>query len=415
MLHRLLQTTRAAGARRAASTFRAADTVVHANPNPGTLPPNSALKFGQNYSDHMLFCDWTQEGGWKAPRITEYGNLSLSPACSVLHYAMSCFEGMKAYRDADGQIRLFRPEMNTRRFQTSMSRLGMPEFDQVELAQAIANLIKVDENWVPEGDGYSLYIRPTAMATNVGLGLAPPTNVSIFTILSPSGPYYSDKDGKPSFAPVKLYADKENVRAWPGGVGANKVGGNYGPTIAPQMEAAQHGCAQTLWLFDDENSGDPVVTESGTMNFFVVVADKATGKPTLFTAPLGVRNDILPGVTRDSCLHLARGWAASGGSDADGPDLSGGVQEQDTRMSTLVEAFKDGRVLEAFGAGTAAIISPVSGILYEGVQYDVPTGAGIGPVSKALLTTLGDIQYGRVDHEWSVKLEDVGAYMQSKQ
>lgn len=200
------------------------------------------LQFGRTFTDHMLSIDWNNKTGWTTPLISEHSNLSLSPASLVLHYGIECFEGMKAYLDANGHIRLFRPQLNMKRMQDSMNRLALPPLDMDGLLRCIKQLLVVDKRWIPSKDGYSLYIRPTAIATSPYLGVQAPSHAKVFVILSPVGPYY-----KSGFAPVKLYADSLNVRAWPGGVGNVKVGGNYGPTIALSRDALEkHGCQQVL-------------------------------------------------------------------------------------------------------------------------------------------------------------------------
>ena len=182
--------------------------------------PNEELQFGATFSDHMLEVDWTSEGGWEAPRIVPYGDITLSPAVSSLHYGLQCFEGMKAYVDADEKVRLFRPEMNMLRMNSSMDRLCLPQFNGAELLECIKELVKLDSDWIPRGEGYSLYLRPTGISTQPTLGVGRPTQARIFVILSPVGPYYPE-----GFKPVNLFASRENVRAWPGGTGDTKIGG----------------------------------------------------------------------------------------------------------------------------------------------------------------------------------------------
>jgi|TARA_B110000208_G_scaffold31394_1_gene41284 branched-chain amino acid aminotransferase len=182
--------------------------------------PKEDLVFGATFSDHMLEVDWTSEGGWEAPRIVPYGDISLSPAVSSLHYGLQCFEGMKAYVDDEERVRFFRPEMNMARMNSSMDRLCLPQFNGDELLKCIKTLVKQDSDWIPRGEGFSLYIRPTGISTQPTLGVGRPTQARIFVILSPVGPYYPE-----GFKPVNLYASRENVRAWPGGTGDTKIGG----------------------------------------------------------------------------------------------------------------------------------------------------------------------------------------------
>jgi branched-chain amino acid aminotransferase len=203
------------------------------------LPSREGLLFGKHFSDHMLDCDWDSTNGWHAPKIIPYGDLTLSPAAMVLHYGIECFEGMKAYKDKVGNIRLFRPDCNMERLNNSMKKMSLPQLDTNQVIELIKALVKLDQRWVPEGDGYSLYIRPTAIAIDPHLGVQVSNKCKFFVITCPVGPYYAS-----GFKPVKLLADDRNVRAWPGGSGASKIGANYAPTIAPQMAANELGCAQ---------------------------------------------------------------------------------------------------------------------------------------------------------------------------
>ena len=332
----------------------------------------------------MLEIDWDEKTGWANPVIKPYGNLSLSPAASCFHYGIECFEGMKAYKDKNGKMLMFRPDCNMERLNNSMKRLCLPGIDSAQLIECIKQLLKLDESWVPEKDGYSMYIRPTAIGLAKSLGVARSTSCKLYVILSPVGPYY-----KSGFKPIRLLANTKDVRAWPGGVGNSKLGGNYGPTILPATNANAQGCEQVLWLFGEDHQ----ITEVGAMNIFFVLK-KADGGKELVTAPL-TRGDILPGVTRRSILELARNW------EKKDPSLS--VSERWLTMREIAAAGKDGRLLEAFGAGTAVVIAPVKGIMYDGVEIKVPTGDEIGPVAKKMWTAVTDIQYGRVPHPtWAV-------------
>jgi branched-chain amino acid aminotransferase len=241
---------------------------------------------------------------------------------------------MKAYKDAQGRIRLFRPDCNFERMSNSMVRLAMPPLDSEGFFECLKWLVQMEKSWIPDMDGYAIYIRPTAIGNSPFLGVAASDHVKLFCILSPVGPYY-----KHGFVPVKLYADTKNVRAWPGGAGNAKVGGNYAPTIAPAKEALKHGCQQIMWLFGPEHH----VTEVGAMNIFFLLK-KADGKVELVTAPL-TRGDILPGVTRRSILEMTREWTsktnpiavASAYGDVE-------VSERFLPMAEVVEASKSGRV-----------------------------------------------------------------------
>lgn len=366
------------------SSIDASKLTVEKTTSPKAKTPNEELVFGRTFTDHMLEIDWDTTNGWHAPRIIPYQNLSLSPACTALHYGIECFEGMKAYKDSNGDVRLFRPNKNIERMNHSMTRLSMPGISGNNgFLECLKTLIKLDESWIPQQEGYSLYIRPTAIGTSPFLGVHASEQVKFFTILSPVGPYY-----RSGFKPVRLYADTHNVRAWPGGVGNAKVGGNYAPTIHPSQQAAKaHNCSQVLWLFGEDHQ----VTEVGAMNIFFAIKNAKTGETELITPPL-TRGDILPGVTRDSILGIARTWKHVS------------VQERFITMKEIREASKEGRLLEAFGSGTAAVVSPVSGIVYENEEVKIPTGDKPGPLAMEFWNALIAIQYGRVEHPWSMKI-----------
>lgn len=292
---------------------------------------------------------------------------------------------MKAYKSLDDEsLRMFRPDMNMKRLASSMDRLHMPgaDFDHNELIQCISELVKLDEKWVPYGEGYSLYLRPTVIATHKFLGLAAPDSILLYVITSPVGPYY-----KTGFQPIRLMTDTNYVRAWPGGTGMAKVGGNYAPTMKPQFLAAEQGYSQVLWLFGENEE----ITEVGAMNVFFYLINEKTQLPELVTAPL-TRGDILPGVTRDSILHLARSWG----------DFE--VSERYATMPEIVKAAEDGRLIEAFGAGTAAVVTPISSIRHKG--KDIGISADTGELTKRIWNEITGIQYGKVAGPagWSVKL-----------
>jgi branched-chain amino acid aminotransferase len=273
------------------------------------------------------------------------------------------------------------------RMNASLARLELPHFDGAQLTKLLGELVKLEKDWIPRGDGFSLYLRPTVIGTHPFIGVGPSARCKLFVICSPVGPYYPE-----GFKPVSLYADEVHVRAWPGGTGRYKLGSNYGLTIRPQVEAAQRGYAQVLWLFGEQQ----LVTEVGTMNFFVFWRNKRTGRKELVTAPLD--GTILPGVTRQSILDLAREW-----DEFD-------VREQDFTIHELVEAAQEKRLLEAFGAGTAAVVAPVKGFCYKDKDYAVPLdpkdpSAGAGQLTKRFWDAITDIQYGRTASEWSVRVQ----------
>ncbi|GAM38899.1 Bat2 homolog [Talaromyces pinophilus] len=354
---------------------------------PKELTPNSQLQFGKTFTDHMLSIEWTATDGWLTPRIVPYQNLSLDPATCVFHYAFECFEGMKAYKDKDGKIRLFRPDKNMERLNKSSSRIALPTINGDSLTKLIAEFTKLESRFIPNEKGYSLYLRPTMIGTQKTIGVGPPGSALLFVIASPVGPYYPT-----GFKAVSLEATDYAVRAWPGGVGDKKLGANYAPCIVPQQEAASRGFQQNLWLFGEEE----YVTEVGTMNLFMAVKNKETGQKELLTAPLD--GTILEGVTRDSVLGLARerlvpeGWV---------------VSERKVRMSELAEASAEGRLLEVFGSGTAAIVSPVRKISYKGQLVDcgLQENEEAGEIALRMKNWIEGIQYGEEKHPWSYIVE----------
>lgn len=340
------------------------------------------LKFGVTFTDHMLEIDWTAEYGWHSPIIRPFSNLEMHPASTCFHYGLEAYEGLKAYLDSNRKIRLFRPIMNMNRMNQSANALCMPTFDSREFLSCIKELVRLDENWIPREKGYSLYVRPTIISTEETIGISVPRKVKLFVILSPVGPYYPS-----GFAAVKLYANTKNVRAWPGGVGNVKAGGNYAPTIKCQLEASKKGCAQVLWLFGE----DLKITEVGTMNQFFVWRNKK-GIKEVVTAPLdGV---ILAGVTRDSILSMLR------------EEDEYKVTERNYTLTEVIESIQEGRLLEAFGSGTAAIVSPVKGIIFNEKEYLIPLDRDnpkeqSGKLTKHLFERLLRIQYGEEEHHWS--------------
>ncbi|KAF2722636.1 branched-chain amino acid aminotransferase II [Polychaeton citri CBS 116435] len=361
---------------------------------PKGLIPHDQLVFGRNFTDHMLSIEWTASDGWLDPQITPYQNLSLDPATCVFHYAFEAFEGMKAYKDKDGNVRLFRPDMNMKRLNKSSARIALPTFDGEAFIELLKKFVSLDERFIPSEKGYSLYIRPNMIGTQRTLGVGPPGSALLYVIASPVGPYY-----RTGFKAISLEATDYAVRAWPGGVGASKLGANYAPCIVPQMQAATRGFHQNLWLFNDVDpttgQKEDFVTEVGTMNLFAVIKDKQTGKPELVTAPLD--GTILEGVVRDSILSLARerlvpeGWT---------------VSERKFHMREVAEAAEEGRLLEVFGSGTAAVVSPVRNISWSGkiVECGLKPDEEVGPITQRMKDWIEGIQYGEEDHPWSVKI-----------
>ena len=332
----------------------------------------------------MLSIEWTASSGWLAPRITPYQNLSLDPATCVFHYAFECFEGMKAYKNSAGDVRLFRPDKNMARFNKSSARIALPNFSPYSLIELISKFSAMEERFIPAARGYSLYLRPTMIGTQRTLGVGPPGSALLFVIASPVGPYYPT-----GFKAVSLEATDYAVRAWPKGVGDMKLGANYAPCIVPQLQAAKRGYHQNLWLFGEEE----YVTEVGTMNFFAALRDKDTGKKVLMTAPLD--GTILEGVIRDSVLDLARERLVPEGWE---------VQERKFTMPELAAAADDGRLIEAFGTGTAAVVSPVRRIAWRGrtVECGLAEEQEVGEITKRMKNWIEGIQYGDEEHVWSV-------------
>lgn len=331
----------------------------------------------------MLTIEWNKNDGWLNPQITPYQNLALDPATCVFHYAFCAFEGMKAYKDAQGKIRLFRPDKNMERFNLSAARIALPTFSSTALIELIAKFAKLEQRFIPSEHGYSLYLRPTIIGTQKTLGVGPPGSALLYVIASPVGPYYPT-----GFKAISLEATDYAVRAWPGGVGDKKLGANYAPCIVPQREAASRGFQQNLWLFGEEE----YVTEVGTMNMFVALKDKETGQKELVTAPLD--GTILTGVTRDSILQLARERLAPEGWK---------ISERKFTMKELAEASEDGRLIEAFGAGTAAIVSPVRAISWKGKLVDcgLKENEESGELALKMKGWMEARQYGEEEHEWS--------------
>lgn len=358
--------------------------------NPKQPLPNDQLKFGQTFTDHILKVQWSKAKGWDAPKIEPYGPLSLDPSACVFHYSFELFEGLKAYRDANNHIRIFRADRNMARMNKSAERIVLPTFDSEELIKCISELIKIDKHLVPKEKGYSLYIRPTMIGTTAGLGVGIPTDALIFVLLSPVGPYYST-----GFKAVRLEATDYAVRAWPGGTGDKKLGGNYAPGIRPQLEAASRGFQQNLWLFGEEKN----ITEVGTMNVFFAFKDSETGKKELVTAPLD--GTILEGVTRESILELAR-------NNLDPAEWD--VNERYYSIYEVQERAKKGELVEAFGSGTAAIVSPIKEIGFHDELIPVPLlpGQEYGALTNQVATWIQEIQYGEKEYKnWSRVVADL--------
>ena len=332
----------------------------------------SKLGFGKIFTDHMFVMDYTEGQGWHDARIVPYAPLVLDPAALVFHYAQECFEGMKAYRRADGGVQLFRPEKNAQRMQSTHQRLCIPEIPVEDFVQAVKALVKVDEAWVPHADGTSLYIRPFTIATEAVLGVKASAEYKFIIIASPSGAYYAE-----GINPVRIYVEDQYVRATPGGTGYIKCGGNYAASIIASEKAHQLGFSQVLWLDGVERK---YVEEVGSMNIFFKIDGQIYTAPTVGT--------VLPGITRMSCIELLKSW---------------GYQVNETRLAItdIMDAAEAGKLEEVFGTGTAAVISPVGELVYEDRKAEI-NGGVIGPVTQKLYDTLTGIQWGKLpdEHGW---------------
>ncbi|WP_062378887.1 branched-chain amino acid aminotransferase [Demequina pelophila] len=327
----------------------------------------SDLRFGTTFTDHMARITWSAGRGWEDRRVEPYGPIPMDPAASVLHYAQEVFEGLKAYRWADGSIHLFRPEANAERLQRSAARLALPELPVEDFLASIHALLELDHAWVPDAPETSLYLRPFLIGTDVFLGLRPSRKVEYLLIASPSGPYF-----RGGVAPVSIWVERDYHRAGPGGTGAAKCGGNYAAALRPQVEAAQRGFDQVLYL--DAATGS-VLEELGGMNVFAVRTDGTVLTPI-------INGNILEGITRASVIALL-----------EDQDLK--VIERDISLDELRDGVESGEIAEVFACGTAAIVTPVGRI--ASTDFEVGTGDQPGPVTLEVRRRLTDIQYGRAE------------------
>mmetsp|Transcript_24837 Transcript_24837/g.30042 ORF Transcript_24837/g.30042 Transcript_24837/m.30042 type:complete len:298 (+) Transcript_24837:3-896(+) len=288
---------------------------------------------------------------------------------------------MKAYKDTDGNIRMFRPEKNMDRLNNSASRLCLPNFNGDELLKCIKRLLQIDHEWIPNKKGYAMYLRPVLFSTTPWLGLTQCSEAMLCVLCCPVGPYF-----KSGFVPIKLHVDGHYIRAWPGGTGNVKFGGNYAPTVSSQIAASQAGCSQALYVYGE----DELVTEAGTMNIFFLIKDR-NGKGNYLVTPSLDDGCTLPGITRLSVMELAKEWG-----ECD-------VVEKPLPLKEILDAIKEGRCMESFGTGTAAVLQPVQGLKYKDEDFKLPeTGYAPNSMQMRLMERLGAIQYGEVDHEWSV-------------
>ena len=346
--------------------------------NPMPKPaPGEALGFGRVFTDHMLIMEYDKGIGWHDARIVPYGPISMSPASTCLHYAQETFEGLKAYAAEDGRILLFRPEENFKRLNLSNDRICIPRLDEDFCVESLKELIKLDKEWVPREEGSSLYIRPFVIGNESRLGVKDADNYLYMVLLSPSGAYYPE-----GLKPVKIYVEENFVRAVRGGMGFAKTGGNYASSMLAQHTAHEKGYSQVLWLDGVERK---YIEEVGAMNVMFLIND------TVVTPKL--TGSILPGITRKSCIELLKemGWK---------------VEERLLSVDELEKAMQDGTLKEAWGCGTAAVISPIGELRINGTSFTVADG-GIGKLSQKLYDTLTDIQWGKAPdtHQWTCKVD----------
>ncbi|MBO7358556.1 MAG: branched-chain amino acid aminotransferase [Clostridia bacterium] len=338
---------------------------VTLNTNPKAKPQDeTALGFGKIFTDHMFLMNYNPQQGWHDARIVPFGDISLSPASTVLHYGAEIFEGMKAYRRADGEIQFFRPQENFKRMNNSADRMCLPKLDEEFCLKALKKLVSIDKDWVPHTKGASLYIRPFLFGNDPFLGVHTVSNCIFCIILSPSGAYY-----KEGINPVRIMIETQDVRAVRGGTGYAKCGGNYAASMRAGEKAEQQGYAQVLWLDGVERK---YVEEVGSMNVMfkisgTVVTPKLTGS-------------VLPGVTRKSCIALLKDWGVP-------------VEERLISVEELAKAVKEGTLEEAWGTGTAAVVSPMGELNVDGVSY-VVNGGKIGALTQKLYDELTGIQWG---------------------
>jgi len=339
-------------------------------------PSPDNLGFGVHFTDHMFLMKWDQENGWHDSKICPFHDFTLNPAALVFHYGQAIFEGLKAYRGKDDQLFLFRPKDNFERMNISALRMCMPRFSAENMVKILKALIYLEKDWVPRGEGTTLYIRPTMIAVEPTIGVKASRAYYFYIILCPVGAYYAE-----GFKPTRIYVSDEYVRAVKGGVGSAKTAGNYAASLYMSEIAKKSGCNQVLWLDACEHK---YVEEVGTSNIFFKIDDQ------LITPPL--EGSILGGITRDSVIKLASDW---------GMDMA----ERRISIDEILEANRSGRLQEAFGTGTAAVISPVGELFYQGESH-VINGGKTGELSARLFGELQAIQNGYQDdpHKWVVRV-----------
>ncbi|MBN1662163.1 MAG: branched-chain amino acid aminotransferase [Deltaproteobacteria bacterium] len=352
--------------------------IIQATPDKLKQKPTdeSQLGFGKIFTDHFFTVKYHTGKGWYDPAIEPYRPIALDPTAMCLHYGQEIFEGLKAYRGKDDRIYLFRPTENIKRMNASAERLCMPVMDTDLFMDALKKLVLLEKDWIPRGEGTSLYIRPTMIATEAALGVHPSNEYLFFIVVGPVGAYYSE-----GFSPTKIFVSDEYVRAVRGGIGAIKAAGNYAASLYASRIAIEQGYTQVLWLDANQRK---YVEEVGTSNIFFVIGDE------LVTPPLA--GTILPGITRDSVIRLAKSWNVK-------------VSEKPLSMDEIITAQANGTLKESFASGTAAIVSPVGQINFKGEVY-VINGGKIGGLTQKLYNEILQIQYGQKEDPfgWRVKI-----------
>ncbi|MBQ1949998.1 MAG: branched-chain amino acid aminotransferase [Clostridia bacterium] len=344
---------------------------------PKEKPASDILGFGQYFTDHMFMMDYSAEQGWHNARIVPFGPLAIHPACTALHYGSEIFEGLKAYRRADGVVQMFRPMENIRRMNNSAERLCLPTIPEEEALEVLTAFVQFEQDWTPSAPGTSLYLRPFMFGSDETLGVHAVHNAQFIIIASPVGSYY-----KEGINPVRIMIEDEDVRAVRGGTGEAKCGGNYAASNRAGQRAEEKGYSQVLWLDGVERK---YIEEVGAMNVMFKIAGR------IVTPKLS--GSILPGITRKSCIEVLRQQGYT-------------VEERLLSIDELSQAMADGTLEEAWGCGTAAVISPIGELCYKGVKYPVNNGE-IGAVTQYLYDTLTGIQWGRVEDTfgWTHPLE----------
>ena len=340
------------------------------NPNPATKPESSELGFGKIFTDHMFIMDYNNEQGWHDGRIVPFGPFPIHPASTCLHYGSEIFEGLKAYRRADGKIQMFRPIENIRRMNNSAERLCLPQIPEDLAMEVLTKFVEFEKEWTPYDEGTSLYIRPFMFGNDETLGVHAVNNATFMIITSPVGSYY-----KEGINPVKIMIEDQDVRAVRGGTGYAKCGGNYAASNRAGERAEKLGYSQVLWLDGVERK---YIEEVGAMN----VMFKIDGE---VVTPM-LSGSILPGITRKSCLELLKSEGYK-------------VSERLISIDELDEALKAGKLEEAWGCGTAAVVSPIGELCYKGTKYTINNGE-IGEVTQHLYDTLTGIQWGKLDDKF---------------